>query len=135
MGKIDHYRERAESFIEAMKLLFGGHEYRHAVALLAVHSAIAFADAVTLALTGNRGRYQDHREAVRQFRRICRRPDVKVEPEGLGHFEWLVSNKNKFSYDDQPIVPDEVRMSYVRAERFQAWVYRNFKQVVARSQE
>ena len=48
------------------------HAYGNAAALLAVHSAISFTDAVRMHLLGERGDGEDHAETIGALQRICR---------------------------------------------------------------
>jgi hypothetical protein len=59
------YIEKADCFLEGMRLLADDiPAYRSGVGLLAIHSAISLGDAIKVGLTGKRGKYQDHSQAL-----------------------------------------------------------------------
>src|SRR5205823_3263708 len=59
--RMAHHVTRAESFISGMRLLMDDLKtYGNCVGLLAVHSAISFADAVLVGSKGRRSNDQDH---------------------------------------------------------------------------
>ena len=58
-----HYRDRAGVFFRTMKEVAARPEHADSLVLLAIHSAIAYADMVLVACTGARGA-EDHSEAI-----------------------------------------------------------------------
>ena len=127
--RVLHHRDRAESFISAMKFLADDlATYKHAVVLLAVHASISFADAVLIACLGQRSRDQDHTAAIRDLRALCR--TRRIDEKGIAHFSWLLQRKTDFSYGDHPRYGHtDVQSAMLNAERFQTWVYRTFGEV------
>ena len=129
-----HHRLRAESFLDGMLLLADDiRSYKHAVALLAVHASISLADAVLVAFAGARSNEQDHRSVQEMLRKLC--GTMKVSPEGIGHLGWLLGKKTYFAYADSRVLEVDARIARVKAERFKAWVNRNFPEVLAVRQD
>jgi hypothetical protein len=123
-----HHRSRAESFVAGMKLLVEDiPNYGGSVALLAVHSAISFNDAVLIACGGRRSNEEDHRVAARPLQQLCEKR--KIDLGGVKHFIWLIGHKNEFAYGDRPLTANDAKAAVVAAERFQAWVYRSFPEM------
>jgi len=93
--------------------------YDSAAALLAVHSAISYSDALLIELGGARPRGENHREAVTALKRACTK--AKIDQHGIKHFESLVSAKTDISYGDKPV--NEVRIAALceAAKRFETW--------------
>jgi hypothetical protein len=120
-----HHRRRAASFIAGMRLLaddLAG--YGHGAALLAVHSAISFADAALVATTGKRSSDQGHATAVKPLEKVCRALDRK--PDGVKHLATLIRRKSDFAYNDAPVTENDIKAAILSAERFLTWVYRTF---------
>jgi hypothetical protein len=116
------YIARARQMANAMRLVRDDREYLAAAALLAVHCAIAFNDAVLVKLNGTALHSQDHRQAADVTRRRCM--ERKLSHEGLKQYRELLSNKSKISYGDQVITPIEVQRYCAAAERFESWAER-----------
>lgn len=119
----DTYHQRALQLSRAMKLCHDDlSAYASAVALLAVHSAISYNDAVLIKLRGARGKGQDHKQAIAAVRRAC--ADARIEVAGLAHLTKLVSAKSDVSYGDKAVDNERALALSVMAERFQTWAER-----------
>jgi hypothetical protein len=94
-------------------------EYASAAALLAVHSAISYSDALLIVLGGKRPRAENHRKAITALKRAC--TGANIEPRGITHLQKLLSVKTDISYGDKPV--DEVRINALceSAKRFETW--------------
>lgn len=117
------YHQRAIQLANAMKLCQDDlPSYASAVALLAVHCAISYSDAVLLGLGSDRPRGENHAQAVRSLTRACNR--AKVDRNGIGHFQRLLSVKTDVSYGDRAFDNERIAALCVTAERFQTWAER-----------
>ena len=117
------FYRRATQLASAMRLCRDDlPAYASAAALLAVHSAISYSDAVLIGLIGKRPRGEDHRQAVVALKRAC--AAAKIDQQGISHLQALLSVKTGISYGDQLI--DNVRIEALcnSAERFQTWADR-----------
>jgi hypothetical protein len=117
------YYRRARQLASAMNLCQDDlSAYASAAALLAVHSAISYSDALLIELGGARPRGENHREAVTALKRACTK--AKIDQHGIKHFESLVSAKTDISYGDKPV--NEVRIAALceAAKRFETWTER-----------
>ena len=111
---------RALQLADAMNLCHDGMEaYASAVALLAVHSAISFSDAVLIRLTGQRSKATNHTKAVETIEKACKK--AKIQTDGIKHLHKLVNAKTDVSYGDKEVDDQSVEVLYVAAGRFQAW--------------
>ena len=122
MGEIRDrvYHDRGSQLAKAMRLCRYNHPaYPSAAALLAVHSAIAYNDAVQIKLTGDRSRTQDHGQAVAAIKRAC--GTAKIEPRGVAHLGKLLSIKTDISYGDKEVDNQLADALCVAADRFEAW--------------
>ena len=98
--------------------------YDAAVALLAVHGAIALNDAILVALTRKRSIAEAHDRAVNELHRACK--EKRVSKNGVQHLSWLIARKTAISYADERFGrADEARD---HAEKFFTWAYNNFKE-------
>ena len=124
------YVEKADHFLQGMKLLNEDvRNYRSGVGLLAVHSAISLSDAISVGLTGKRGKYQDHMQAARELNRLCTSNKIS-NVQGIHHFEWLLGQKNTVAYEHRRFDDESVRVAVDRAERFSVWAYNYFKEIL-----
>ncbi len=121
------HQAQAEELLGAMNLLMDDiASYKSAVALLAVHSAIAYNDAVLKRLTGSTYKGQDHSEAARKTKAACVKKKIngkKIDASGIQHLERLVAKKTSYSYSgivDVRIAQDAA----MKATRFANWAYR-----------
>jgi hypothetical protein len=114
------YLDRALQLAKGMRLCrYNKPTYPSAAALLAVHSAIAYNDAVQIQLTGERSKSQDHNQAVAATKRAC--STAKVEPRGIEHLKKLLSMKTDISYGDKEVNNQLSESLCVAADRFEAW--------------
>ena len=67
--------------------------YASAAALLAVHSAISYSDALLIGLGGTRPRGENHREAVTALRRAC--TGAKIDHQGITHFQKSAKREDR----------------------------------------
>lgn len=117
------YYRRAVQLADAMKLCRDDlRTYAAAVALLAVHSAISYSDAVLIGLSKTRPRGENHRAAISALKQACTR--AKIDPGGIVHFEKLVRVKTDISYGDQRVSDEKAEALSISAERFQTWAER-----------
>jgi hypothetical protein len=124
------YIEKADHFLQGMKLLSDGMSYyRSGIGLLAIHSAISLTDAIAVGLTGKRGKYQDHAQAVGELERLCSSNKVS-DKKGIYHFKWLLAQKNAVAYQSHRLDDHSVTMAVDRAQRFNVWAYNQFREVL-----
>ncbi len=83
-------------------------------------------DAVQIATTGKRARYEHHARTVSDLERICK--SNKIDQRGVAHLKWLLANKTALSYGDKRFT--ESALARNKAERFQTWAYGSFKGVL-----
>lgn len=120
--RVTTHQAQAEELLRAMKLLMDDVvAYKSAVALLAVHSAIAYNDAVLERLTGSAYKGQDHSEAARKTRAVCAKK--KIDATGVQHIEKLVAKKTSYSYCGI-VDASSAQDAAMKATRFADWAYR-----------
>ena len=121
--RIKVYHGRALQLANAMKLCRDDlPSYAWAAALLAIHSAISYCDAVLFKLSGQRSRSPDHEQAVTVVTMACKKR--KIPTDGIKHLDKLVSAKTDISYGDQQVDNQRAEALCSAAERFQTWAER-----------
>jgi hypothetical protein len=124
------YIEKADHFLQGMKLLNDEvSSYRTGIGLMAIHSAISLSDAISVGLTGRRGKYQDHAQAARELNKLCASHRISSR-QGIGHFAWLLGQKNAVAYEERRFDDASVGLAVEKAERFHAWAYNYFKEIL-----
>ncbi|MGD0292414.1 MAG: hypothetical protein ABSB30_01025 [Terracidiphilus sp.] len=117
------YYRRATQLAAAMKLCQDGlSAYASAAALLAVHSAISYSDALLIGLGGARPRSENHREAITALKRVC--TGARIDRQGIAHLQRLLSVKTDISYGEKPVDDEKVTALCIAAERFEVWAER-----------
>jgi hypothetical protein len=121
------YRSRGEQLSNAMLLCFDGiGSYTAAVALLAVHSAISYNDALLVLLTEKRPKGENHQEAVKLAKTACRQ--LKLDSTGVMQLEKLLRAKADVSYGSSEVHTEKAKVLFYAAQRFQAWVEKRFSE-------
>ncbi len=124
--RIEVYHERATQLADAMELCHDSMaDYASAVALLAVHSAISFNDALLTRLTGKRPKGDDHERVVSATRNACVKDNIEMQ--GIKHLARLLSAKTDISYGDKEVEYERIETLYETARRFQTWAERVIK--------
>jgi hypothetical protein len=117
---VDVFIERGDQLSESRNLMKGAREYTSALALVSIHGAIAFNDALLVKLTGKHRMDSDHMGAVRRTKKQC---SVKrISPKGVKHLEDLIRAKTRVSYSDERTTTEIADRLAVSSERFEAWV-------------
>ena len=115
------YHGRALQLANAMKLCWAdSSSYAAAAALLAVHSAISYNDALLIKLTGKRPRGRDHKQAVKAIITACDK--AAIPRAGIQHLKELVDAKSEVSYGEEEADNERIHVLCLAAEQFYRWV-------------
>jgi len=118
--RISVYHGRALQLADAMKLCRDDlTAYAAAAALLAVHSAISYNDALLVKLSGQRPRGRDHKQAVRAIVKVCN--TTGIPKDGIQHLDKLLNAKSDVSYGETEVDNERVAALCLAAEQFHAW--------------
>jgi len=129
--RVSVYHRRATQLADAMRLCEDDlSAYASAAALLAVHSAISYSDAVLIGLGAKRPRGENHSEAILALKRACSRTDV--DNRGILHLQKLLSAKTDISYGEKPVDGEKTEALCIAAERFQVWAERILRRLEGR---
>lgn len=119
-ARAESYAEVGRRLLHAARAITEQGDARHAsaLAILAVHSVIAYADAVAIHSGGKRSTAADHAVVLALLRDVLgnRLPD-KVAKE----IQRVIAEKDKFEYQGYVASMSEARALLDRAERIGAW--------------
>jgi hypothetical protein len=113
------FLERANHLSAARRLVADDPEYTSALALLAVHSAISWRDAVSMKLVGSIAKSKNHMGAVLVLEKHF--ASRKLNRDGFKHLKKLIQEKSRVSYEDRRTTPDVAFALAISAERFERW--------------
>jgi hypothetical protein len=117
--QVQHYIQRATDFLEGMQLTRADQSYWNSSALLAIHSAVSFTDALRTGL-GDQELPDDHKKAVVALQRLL--PAKRLEDQtGFRHLQYLISKKNLVAYNNQRLERTDYEALFTKAERFAKW--------------
>lgn len=124
---MDIFLERARQMAQARDLISEEPPYAAATALLAVHSAIAFTDALLFRLTGRAFPMNNHRASVQEVTKRCRahRLDIK----GIAQLSKLISVKTQISYSEHRVTQEAAYKLHIAAGKYEVWVYERLKEL------
>ncbi|MBB6144613.1 hypothetical protein HNQ77_002569 [Silvibacterium bohemicum] len=119
--QVQLYLKRAKDFLEGMKLLRDDCiAYGYSSALLAVHGAVSYCDALRTGLGDDNVSADDHREAVSRLEQLLR--DKRYPKlDGLKRLSDLIGDKNAIAYGSKRVAQEKFKALTDRAERFAAW--------------
>ncbi|MDX2184919.1 MAG: hypothetical protein SFW08_13160 [Gemmatimonadaceae bacterium] len=116
----DRYAEVGRRLVRAGRDLdtLGDPSHASALAILAVHAVIAFADAVAIHLVGAKSTSADHRAAISHLRVAV---GTRIPDRVLKDAERTVAEKDRFEYSGYVATLRDARSALDRAERVAAW--------------
>jgi virulence-associated protein VapD len=119
--EVQHYLGRARDFFKGMDLLKDDlAEFRFSSALLGIHSAISYSDALRIGLGCADISSDNHQNAAGDLRsRLASRRFEKQQ--GANHLERLLSKKSRIAYTSDAAREDEIEDIVKRAKRFAEW--------------
>jgi len=119
--QVQHYLGRARDFLKGMDLLQDDlSEYRFSPALLGIHCAISYSDALRTGMGRADVSSDEHRTATNDLRKLL--ADRRyVNLKGTDRLGKLLSKKRGVEYDPVTVRENEVREIVKQAERFAEW--------------
>ena len=120
-GRFEHYRNRARDFLDGMKLLQEDLDaFGYASALLGIHGAISYCDAMRIGLGSRRLSSEDHGNAVAELKSLLDARSFEQQ-QGVKHLRLLLARKGRISYAAETVSKNEVEDIVKRAVRFADW--------------
>lgn len=119
--QVQHFLGRARDFLKGMDLLKDDlAEYRSSTALLGIHCAISYSDALRTGMGCTDVSSDNHSSAASDLKsRLASRKFEKMQ--GAVRFERLLSKKSRIAYASEAAREDEVEDIVKQAERFAFW--------------
>lgn len=119
--QVQHYLERARDFFNGMRLLRDGlPEYMSSSALLGIHSAISYSDALRTGMGCTDVSSDDHLSAASDLKsRLLSRRSEKAG--GAERLSRILSKKNLIAYAPEARKAGEIEEVLKQAERFASW--------------
>ncbi|NWF88542.1 MAG: hypothetical protein HXY50_03675 [Ignavibacteriaceae bacterium] len=112
------YKKVAESF-------FGGadvareYEYWNAAGVLIVHSAIAYADSISIKFRGEKSQGEDHNQTVILLKEILAVSDENKK--AYIHLEKILAHKTTVSYSGDVYEANDIDLLWKHLERLKNW--------------
>ena len=119
--RVQHYIDRARDFFKGMQLVRDDVLYQNTAALLAIHSAISYSDALRTGLGDVNINADDHNQAVKSLLYLLQQRRWN-DHTGFTHLQYLMSQKSAVAYSSRRLDESEVRHLTAKAERFATWV-------------
>jgi hypothetical protein len=120
-AKASSYRSVGAEFIRSAQMA-AGHGYWNAAGLLCVHAAIAYADALCIALAGMKSTSDNHLDAIALLGEAS--AQAKDRDPALAHLRRIIEEKNRVSCTGQSFRERDAETLAMHAERFAAWAER-----------
>lgn len=117
---MQHYIHRATDFLEGMQLTRTDESYWNSSALLAIHSAVSYSDALRLGLGDQKLSADDHQKSADSLQKLLASKHLE-DQAGFKHLRFLLSKKNLVAYGDQRLEHSDYEMLFTKAERFARW--------------
>jgi hypothetical protein len=122
--QVRHFLKRATDFLEGMKLTREDKNYWNSSALLAIHSAVSYSDALRARLGDGQLSADDHQNAVDALQRLLLAETAMDDMAGFKHLRFLLSKKTLVAYGDRRVEHTEYEALVTKAARFAAWADR-----------
>jgi hypothetical protein len=119
--QVQCYLGRARDFLKGMDLLredLG--EYRYSSALLGIHGAISYCDALRTGLGSEKVSSDDHRKAAGELKSLLAGRKFEKQ-QGTIRLEKLLGKKSRIAYARDAAGEVEINEIVVQAQRFAAW--------------
>jgi len=118
--EVQHFLGRARDLLRGMNLLKDQEGFRFSSALLGIHCAISYSDALRTGLGCADVSSDDHRRAESDLRsRLVARKFEKLQ--GAARLGRLLSKKSKTAYSAEAATEAEINDVVLQAKRFADW--------------
>lgn len=113
-----NYKTVADNFYKGAEVA-SAYEYWNAAGVLLVHSAIAYADALTIKFGGVKSKGEDHQEIVNLLNAILSARDLKRN--ALLQLQKIIAHKNSVSYNGDIYNKRDIDLLQKLSDRFKDW--------------
>lgn len=113
-----NYIRVAENFFNGAEVA-GEYEYWNASGVLIVHSAIAYADALTIKYGGVKSKGENHQEVINLIDTLL--PAGSDKKSGLLQLSKIIAHKNAVSYSGDIYEKKDIDQLWKLLNRFRRW--------------
>jgi len=119
--RFQHYKSRARDFLDGMSLLQEDLDaFGYSSALLGIHGAISYADALRVGMGSKSLSSEDHSRATSELESLLSSRGLKQQ-QGVKHLRLLLARKSRISYAAEAVRKNEAEDIVKRAKRFADW--------------
>jgi hypothetical protein len=118
--RVEHHLRRADDFLEGTRFTTDDASVANSSALLAIHSALSYNDALRAGLGAAKLSANDHSSVVNDMDRLIP-PNRIRDRSGLEQLKILLAKKSAVAYGDGRIAAQDMKALTTRAERFARW--------------
>jgi hypothetical protein len=119
--QVQHYLSRARDFLKGMDFLKDDLvRYRYSAALLGIHGAISYCDALRIGLGGQGLDSENHQAASGDLRKRLSERKIK-DFGGVDKLGRILAMKSKIAYSSDLSSENDVKQIVLRVERFALW--------------
>jgi hypothetical protein len=119
--EVQYFLGRARDFLEGMKLLQDDlAQYRYSSALLGIHGALSFGDALRIGMGSAKVSSDNHLDALSDLKSMLATRKFE-KPQGADSLGRLLSKKTRVAYIAEAASENEIKDIVVQAERFASW--------------
>ena len=127
--QVQHFLGRARDFLKGMESLLKEEFYvldeelvsfKYSPALLGIHGAISYCDALRMGLGSEKLSSDDHKSAVGDLKSLLEARKFE-KLHGVDRLGKLLSKKSRIAYASEATREDEIKQIVQQAERFAAW--------------
>jgi HEPN domain len=117
-SKYHDFIKVAKSFKNGAELAFE-HEYYNAAGVLIIHSAIAYADSITIKFSSLKIKGDSHYDVIALLNEVL--PKELKKPSALDHFKKLIDHKNIVSYSGDVYTKSDIIKIKKNFDRYYNW--------------
>ncbi|MEK6551843.1 MAG: HEPN domain-containing protein [Bacteroidota bacterium] len=96
----------------------------NAAGLLIVHSAIAYADALTIKYGGVKNKSENHQDVVKLLEIVVKESESKNN--ALNQLEKLIAHKSTVAYSGEIYDEQDIEKLFKHLDRFKSWAEKQF---------
>ena len=120
--EVQHYLGRARDFLEGMKFLKDDLDaFRFSSALLGIHCAMSYCDALRIGLGSTKVSSDDHRTAAEDLRKQLADDRRCGNLRGVDHLRDILSKKSRIAYAPDAMREHNFEVILQHTERFVVW--------------
>lgn len=128
-AEVQHFLGRARDFRKGMECLGREEEsilndeivkFRYSPALLGIHCAMSYSDALRTGMGSTNLSSEDHSKAASDLESLLRSRNFENR-KGIGHLKNLLGMKNRIAYAPVTVRGNEVEDAVKQTERFADW--------------